>query len=229
MLREPLRGKLFHLSCLSTRPTFCFTLGIVIYTNLSTTFSNLPTKTLNLSGDIERLRVWYSERKWTIYDEPFIGIQRISCSVYNNCNKLCTDYIYTVCSSPRSSDSDLQYVHNLVMSCPRDISCKTRSSTGSWSANCRGRLGFLFTHTQNCCVCPSSRVESYYFGGAKKAGQTRLAGLEKLRLHDEKKVSLTRLAGSTRELGERVNTVIVEAPSKNCLNFDVCVVGWCSD
>ena len=114
--------------------------------------------------------------------------------------------LYTVCSLPRSSDSDLQYIH---MSCPRDIIRKTRSSTGSWSANCRGRLGFLFTRTQNSRVCPSSRGRILLFWRGKKDGSDPARGARKLRLHEDKKASLTRLAGSTHELGERVNTVYV--------------------
>ena len=108
---------------------------------------------------------------------------------------------YKVCSLPHQvqTTSLLKLTIRVHMSCPRDISRKTRSSTGSWSANCRGRLGFLFTRTQNCRVCPSSRVESYYFGGAKKAGLENCGYTMKKR----------RVWGSTRELGERVNTVNV--------------------
>ena len=41
----------------------------------------------------------------------------------------------------------------------------------------------------------------------KNGGSDPARGARKLRLHDKKKASLTRLAGLTRELGERVNTV----------------------
>ena len=61
----------------------------------------------------------------------------------------------------------------------------------------------VYTYT-NCRVCPSSRVESY-FGGAKKAGQTRLPGLENCG-YTMKKSSVYSPRGVSRELGERVHT-----------------------
>ena len=182
-----LRGKLFHLSCLSTCLTFCFTFGIVIYQPINNfqqlTCTNKNTKFwVEISRDCvngivptEMNYIW-----WTIHRHSTNFMLYIIIAI--NGVQIMYRPTYKVCLSPHQvqTTSLLKLTIRVHMSCPRDISCKMRSSTRSWSANCRGRLGFLFTRTQNCWVCPSSRVESYYFGRAKKAGQILVWGQEAL-------------------------------------------------
>ena len=77
----------------------------------------------------------------------------------------------------------------------------------------------VYTYIKLPCL-PQLACRILLFRRGKKCGSR---GARKLWLYDEKKVSLTRLAGSTRELGQRVNAVHIVLRS-------VCLLGqyeWC--
>ena len=65
----------------------------------------------------------------------------------------------------------------------------------------------VYTYIKLPCL-PQLACRILLFRRGKKGGSDLARGARKLWLYDEKKASLTRLAGSTRELGQRVNAVI---------------------
>ena len=67
----------------------------------------------------------------------------------------------------------------------------------------------VYTYLKSPCL-PQLAGRILLFRRGKKGESDPARGARKLRLHVDKKASLTRLAGSTRELGQRVNTVIVK-------------------